>query len=179
VLGGVWLPDFLRFRLLSRLNCSSGPPGLEFAYDSGNAAKLTRLGVLRPLPLLDPPDPPPPKKLGMLSSEGEGDRPGEFLVGDKVGDRSEAGRKEDCRGGEGGLVDEECLFLVKSLVTDAVAWEVLVSGNAGGANSSGGGRNLEPEVELDTIKPSENPRRYQKRGHTHTTAKPRAASLAQ
>jgi len=73
---------------------------LEFAYDSGNAAKLTRLGVLRPLPLLDPPD-PPPKKLGMLSRECEGDGLGEILVGDKVGDR-----REECRGGEGGLVDE-------------------------------------------------------------------------
>lgn len=81
----------------------------------------------------------------MLSSECEGDKVGEFLVGDKVGDR-----REECRGGEGGLVDEECLFLVRSLETEAVAWEVLVPGNVGGANSFGGGRILELEVEFDT-----------------------------
>ena len=66
-------------------------------------------------------------------------------MGDKVGDR-----KEECRGGEGGLVDEECLFLVRSLETEAVAWEVLASGNIGGAKSFGGGRTLELEVEPDT-----------------------------
>jgi hypothetical protein len=52
----------------------------------------------------------------MLSIEGEGDG-----MGDRVGDRREGDRKEDWRGGDGGLVDEECLFLVKSLVTEAVA----------------------------------------------------------
>ena len=148
VLEGVRLPDFLRLRLFSRLNCSPGPPGLELPYDSGNAAKLTRLGVLRPLPLLDPPD-PPPKKFGMLSSEGEGDGPGDPFVGDKVGDRIEGDRKEECGGGEDGLVDEECLFLVRSLETEAVAWEVLASGNVAGAKIRGGGRLLD-EVEFDT-----------------------------
>ena len=82
----------------------------------------------------------------MLSRECEGDKLGEFLAGDKVGDR-----REECRGGEGGLVDEECLFLVRSLETEAVAWEVLVPGNVGGANSLGGGRVLELEVEFDTV----------------------------
>ena len=100
--------------------------------------------MLRPLPLLDPPE-PPPKKVGILSSEGEGEGVGVFFVGDKAGDR-----KEDGRGGEGGLADEECLLLVRSLVTEAVAWEVLASGKLGGANSRGGGRVLEPVVEVDT-----------------------------
>jgi hypothetical protein len=81
----------------------------------------------------------------MLSIEGEGDGPGEFGVGDRAGDR-----REDWRGGEGGLVDEECLFLVRSLETEAVAWEVLASGNMAGANSRGGGRVLELEEEFDT-----------------------------
>lgn len=67
-------------------------------------------------------------------------------MGDKVGDR-----KEDCRGGDGGLVDDECLFLVRSLETEAVAWEVLASGKAAGAKSCGGGRVLELEVEFDTV----------------------------
>lgn len=71
--------------------------------------------MLLPLPLFDPPD-PPPKKLGILSSEGEGDG-----LGDKGGDRAEGDRKEDWGGGDDGLVDEECLFLVKSLETEAVA----------------------------------------------------------
>ena len=86
----------------------------------------------------------------MLRSEGEGDGAGEFLVGDKAGDR-----REECRGGEGGLADEECLFLVRSLETEAVAWEVLAPGNVGGAKSCGGGRVLELEVEFDTIKQDE------------------------
>ena len=47
-------------------------------------------------------------------------------------------------------MDEECLFLVKSLVTEAVALEVLVSGNVEGAKRRGGGRVLEPVVEFDT-----------------------------
>ena len=81
----------------------------------------------------------------MLSREGEGEGRGEFLVGDNVGDR-----KEDSLGGEGGLVDEECLFLVRSLETEAVAWEVLASGSVTGAKSCGGGRILELEVEADT-----------------------------
>ena len=106
--------------------------------------------MLRPLPLLDPPE-PPAKKLGMLSSDGEGDGPGEFFAGGKGDGRSKGDRKEDCRGGEGGLVDEECLLLVRSLVTEAVAWEVLASGKMGGATSCGGGRILEPEVEVDTV----------------------------
>jgi hypothetical protein len=41
--------------------------------------------------------------------------------------------------------------LVKSLETEAVAWEVLASGNVGGAKSRGGGRILEPVVEFDTV----------------------------
>jgi hypothetical protein len=90
----------------------------------------------------------------MLSSEGEGEG-----LGDKGGDRAEGDRKEDWRGGDVGLVDEECLFFVKSLVTEAVAWEVLASGNVGGANSRGGGRILEPVVEFDTIS---NPLRHPK-----------------
>ena len=104
--------------------------------------------MLRPLPLFDPPD-PPPKIFGKLSNEGEGDGPG-----DKVGDRREGDLKDDWRGGDDGLVDEECLFLVKSLVTEAVAWDVLASGNVGGGRSRGGGRVPEPVVESDTIQKS-------------------------
>ena len=72
---------------------------------------------------------------------------GESLAGDKVGER-----REECRGGETVLVDEECLFLVRSLETEAVAWEVLVPGNVGGAKSFGGGRTLGLEVEFDTAR---------------------------
>jgi len=47
------------------------------------------------------------------------------------------------------------LFFVKSLETEAVAWEVLVSGNVGGAKSRGGGRILEPVVEFDNDREAE------------------------
>lgn len=129
--------------------------------------------MLRPLPLFDPPD-PPLKILGKLSSEGEGDGPG-----DKGGDRRESDRKEEWRGGDGGLVDEECLFLVKSLVTEAVAWEVLASGNVGGAKSRGGGRVLEPVVEVDAASnplESQSLAKKKKRYLTYETANPKAVS---
>ena len=59
---------------------------------------------------------------------------------------------KDCwQGGDDGLVDEECLFFVKSLVTKAVAWDVLASGNVGGGRSRCGGRIPEPVVESDSI----------------------------
>jgi len=45
--------------------------------------------------LFDPPDPPPPKKFGILSREGEGDGPGEFVTGDKVEDLSEGDLREE------------------------------------------------------------------------------------
>jgi len=115
----------------------------------------------------------------MLSSEGEGDGPGEIFVGDRVGDRSKGDRKEDWRGGEGGRVDEECLLLVKSLVTEAVAWEVLASGKLGGATSCGGGRILEPVVEFDTKSKAKSAfSSWQKQSYTYPTARPRVVSLS-
>lgn len=76
-------------------------------------------------------------------------------------------------------MDEECLFLVKSLVTEAVALEVLVSGNVEGAKRRGGGRVLEPVVEFDTTpNPIKIPKlnEKKKKDQTHTTAKPKAVS---
>jgi hypothetical protein len=53
------------------------------------------------------------KKLGTLKTECDGD--GEGVVG-VVGDLS-----EECRGGDGGLVEDECLPFLNNRDTEAVA----------------------------------------------------------
>ena len=58
------------------------------------------------------------------------------------------------------------MFFVKSLVTEAVAWEVLTSGNVGGARSRGGGRILEPVV--DTTSYDQNPELLRRGRNTRT-----------
>ena len=92
-----------------------------------------------------------------MSKEGDGDG-----AGVEVGEARESDRKDDWRGGDCCLVDEECLFLVKSLETEAVAWEVLASGNVGGAKSRGGRRVLGLVTGFDTVKNSQYPRVHEK-----------------
>jgi hypothetical protein len=75
------------------------PTGRDLAYDSGSSAKLIRFGVERPddgvLPVIR-------ATPLMINPEVEGDE-GEVVVG--VGG-AEGLFKDECRGGDGGRVDE-------------------------------------------------------------------------
>ena len=109
------------------------PSGLELAYDSGNSAKLIRLGVERPELGLLPPNAsatPAPSISGMLFT-GEG---GGFGDGG-----TERCLSEEWRGGEGGRVDDVCVGLVNRRETEAVAVEVEASARGAEEISKGGG----------------------------------------
>jgi hypothetical protein len=116
------------------------------AYDSGSSAKLIRLlGVDMPeLEVL-----PPPRTLtttsGKLSAEGvfklELERV-EVGVGGTEDEGVEEGGDRfmaDCRGGEGGRVEEECVPLVNRREIDAVAVEVPASATGAGVRGKKGG----------------------------------------
>lgn len=109
------------------LNLVKDPSGLVLIYDSGSAAKLIRLGVDRPeLGVL-----PPPKTdnmSGMLSTVGDGE--GFALLVRFI---------EECLGGEGGRVDEECVPLVKRRDMEAVAVEVAASATGAGVRGKNAG----------------------------------------
>lgn len=95
-------------------------PGRELAYDSGSSAKLMRLGVDKPegglLPrTLATPFPNISERLPVL--------------GDERGvEGTEGTFKEECVGGEGGRVEDECLPLVKRRDIEAVAVDVPATG---------------------------------------------------
>jgi len=122
------------------------PLGLVLAYDSGSSAKLIRLlGVDMPeLEVL-----PPPRALtttsGKLSASGvfklelEGVEVGVGETEDN--DKEEDGEcfMADCRGGEGGRVEEECVPLVNRREMDAVAVEIPASATGGEVRGKKGG----------------------------------------
>lgn len=95
-------------------------PARELAYDSGSSAKLMRLGVDTPeghsLPrTLATPFPNISERLPALGDErGVGGTDGTF--------------REECVGGEGGRVDDECLPFVKRRDIEAVAVDVPATG---------------------------------------------------
>jgi len=111
------------------------PSGLELAYDSGSSAKLILFGVEPPDPGLLPPKAiatPAPIISGILIVVGEGEGRGEEL--------DEGCFNDECRGGDGGRVEEVCVGFLKRRETDAVAVEVLASAVGAGVRSGGGGR---------------------------------------
>ena len=115
------------------------PFGLVLAYDSGSWAKLIRLlGVDMPeLEVL-----PPPRTL--TTTSGKLNAGGVFILqlervevgvgGTEDKDVEEDGERfmADCRGGEGGRVEEECVPLVSRREIDAVAVEVPASATGAG-----------------------------------------------
>lgn len=107
------------------------PSGLVLVYDSGNAAKLIRLGVDRPeLGVLLPPRKTEltPNMSGKLSTVGDGE--GFALLARFI---------EECLGGDGGRVDEECVPLVKRREMEAVAVEVAASATGAGVRGKNAG----------------------------------------
>jgi hypothetical protein len=100
------------------------PAGLELAYDSGSSAKLILFGVGVDTPddaLLPPP--PPPLTSGKHNEVGDGD--GCFIADD--------------RGGEGGLVEDECVAFVNNRDILAVAVDVPEDGAGGGVRGKKAG----------------------------------------
>jgi len=122
------------------------PLGLVLAYDSGSSAKLIRLlGVDMPeLEVLLP-----PRTLTTTSGKLRGG--GAFKLGLErvevgVGGTEDKNVEEDgerfmadCRGGEGGRVEDECVPLVNRREIDAVAVEVPASATGGGVRGKKGG----------------------------------------
>ena len=128
------------------------------AYDSGSSAKLMRLlGVDCPelgalLPALPAPSTRPTNS-GMFSIEGVGVGVCEALALVLVlalGDRGRATPARfiaDCRGGDGGRVEDECVPFVKSRETDAVAVDVPACATGGAVRGrNAGGRSACPGV---------------------------------
>ena len=99
--------------------------GLELAYDAGSSAKLICFGVNL--------WPPPPFSFSFPSLLGD-DADDDFNGVPGV-DRPFI---DDCRGGDGGLVDDEWIALVNKREMDAVAVDVPDSGTGGGGESSVG-----------------------------------------
>lgn len=99
-------------------------PTRELEYDSGSSAKLMRLGVDTPegrsFPrTLATPFPNISERLPILGDErGVGGTEGTF--------------KEECVGGEGGRVEDECLPFVKRRDIEAVAVDVPETGTGAG-----------------------------------------------
>lgn len=116
------------------------------AYDSGSSAKLIRLlGVDMPeLEAL-----PPPRTLTTTSGKLRGVFKLELeleWVEVGVGGTEDEGVEEsgerfmaDCRGGEGGRVEEECVPFVNRREIDAVAVEVPASATGAGVRGRKGG----------------------------------------
>jgi len=123
------------------------PLGLVLAYDSGSSAKLIRLlGVDMPeLEVLVPPPRALTTTSGKLSARGvfklELRRVGVGVGGKEDKDVEEDGEcfMADCRGGEGGRVEEECVPLVNRREIDAVAVEVPASATGAGVRGRKGG----------------------------------------
>lgn len=131
------------------MNLEELPAGLVLAYDSGSWAKLIRLlGVDIPeLGVL------PPRTLTTMSGKLNVRGLGLVEVGVGAGDKDveEAGERfiADCRGGEGGRVEEECVPLVKRREMDAVAVEVPASATGAGVRGKKGGARKRVEEVVD------------------------------